>query len=57
MNSEIKIYAIDGRLIINKASNQITNEFDVSSYGKGMYFITITDKKTHKSSTEKLIIN
>ena len=57
INAEIKIYAIDGRLILNQSSNKVTNEFDISSYGKGMYFITITDKKTMNTSTEKIIIN
>ena len=43
-------------MILSKTTSKITSEIDISSYGKGMYFISITDKNTLKTTTEKLII-
>ncbi len=53
---DIKLFTVDGIMILNKTTTKITSEIDISSYGKGMYFITITDKNTLKTTTEKLII-
>jgi len=53
---DIKLYTVDGTMILSKTTSKITSEIDISSYGKGMYFISITDKNTLKTTTEKLII-
>ncbi|NVN95544.1 MAG: chitobiase/beta-hexosaminidase C-terminal domain-containing protein [Bacteroidetes bacterium] len=55
-NGEIKIYSIVGSLILSQSINKANNEFDLSSNGKGLYFVQYTDNKSGKSWTEKLIV-
>ncbi|MFZ4398437.1 MAG: T9SS type A sorting domain-containing protein [Bacteroidales bacterium] len=55
-NGEIKVYSIVGSLILTQAIHKANNEFDLSSYGKGLYFVQFTDTKSNKSWTEKLIV-
>jgi hypothetical protein len=55
-NGDVKIYSMVGTLITSQQVNKGTNEFDLSAYGKGMYFVKYTDAKTGKSWTEKLIV-
>jgi len=55
-NGEVKIYSMVGSLIVSQQINKGNNEFDLSSYGKGMYFINFTDSKSGKSWTEKLLV-
>lgn len=52
---DVKIYSMVGSLILSKEVNKGINDFDLSSYGKGVYFIKFTDKNG-KTSTEKLIV-
>ncbi len=55
-SGDVKIYSMVGTLITSQQVNKGTNEFDLSAYGKGMYFVKYTDAKTGKSWTEKLIV-
>ncbi len=55
-NGEIKVYSIVGSLILSQQITKANNEFDLSSYGKGMYFVQYTNAKSGKSWTEKLIV-
>ncbi|MCX6230059.1 MAG: T9SS type A sorting domain-containing protein [Bacteroidetes bacterium] len=55
-NGEIKIYSLVGSLIYTQQINKANNELDLSSYGKGLYFVQFTDAKSGKSWTEKLIV-
>ncbi len=55
-NGEIRIYSIVGSLILSQSINKANNEFDLSSNGKGLYFVQYTDTKSGKSWTEKLIV-
>lgn len=54
-NGEVKIYSMVGSLILSQQVSKGNNEFDLSNYGKGMYFVKFTDK-SGKSWTEKLIV-
>jgi len=55
-NGEIRVYSIVGSLILSQSIHKANNEFDLSVYGKGMYFVKYTDTKSGKSWTEKLIV-
>ena len=55
-NGEIRVYSIVGSLILSQSINKANNEFDLSSNGKGMYFVQYTNTKSGKSWTEKLIV-
>ncbi len=52
---DVKIYSMHGSLILSKEVIEGINEFDLSAFGKGIYFVKFTDKKG-KSLTEKLIV-
>ena len=52
---EVKIYSMVGSLILSKEVYKGINDFDLTSYGKGVYFVRFTDKNG-KTSTEKLIV-
>jgi hypothetical protein len=51
---DLKVYAISGKLIIDKNVNKKAFELDVSSFKKGMYFIEIISGKG--KSIKKLIV-
>lgn len=55
-NGELRIYTMLGSLILLQEINKANYEFDLSGYGKGIYFIQYTTSKSSKSWTEKLII-
>ena len=55
-NGEIRVYSLVGSLIMTQTINKASNEFDLSAYGKGMYFVQYSDLKSGKSWTEKLIV-
>ena len=56
MDADVKIYSMIGSLIEQKTIKALNTEFDLSTYGKGMYMIQITDRKTGLSATEKLVV-
>ena len=45
-----------GSLIEERIVNASSVDFNSSNYGRGMYMIQITDRKTGLSTTEKLIV-
>ena len=55
-NGQVKIYSMVGNLVISREISKENNEFDLSSFGKGMYFVNFTDSKSGKSWTEKLVV-
>jgi hypothetical protein len=55
-NGEISVYSIVGSLILTQPIHKANSEFDLTSYGKGMYFVKYTDTRSNKSWTEKLIV-
>lgn len=55
-NGEIRVYSLLGSLVLTQNINKSSNEFDLSAYGKGMYFVQYSDSKSGKSWTEKLIV-
>lgn len=55
-NGHVKIYSMVGNLVISREISNGSNEFDLTSFGKGIYFVNLTDSKSGKSWTEKLVV-
>ncbi len=56
MDADVKIYSVIGSLIEQRTIKASFTEFNISTYGKGMYLIQITDLKNGLTTTEKLIV-
>ena len=56
MDADIRVFSLIGSLVEERTINSTYTNLDISSYGKGMYMIQITDRKTGLSTTEKLIV-
>jgi len=55
-NVEVKIYSMVGKLILKQDLFKSLNEVDLSSYGKGMYFVKFTNINDNKTWTEKIVV-
>jgi hypothetical protein len=51
----VKIYNVSGKMYEYKELQSWQNELNLSWLEKGMYFVTITDKSTWMSKTEKVV--
>lgn len=56
MDVVIRIYSMVGSLIEERIVNASSVDFNSSNYGRGMYMIQITDRKTGLSTTNKLVV-
>ena len=56
MDVVIRIYSMVGSMIEERIVNASSVDFNSSNYGRGMYMIQITDRKTGLSTTNKLVV-
>ncbi len=54
--SELKIYDIAGKLILNNSTNELKNTYNLSHLQKGIYFINLLSKE-NKSISFKIYLN
>ncbi len=54
--ADVKIFSMLGAIIVEKTMDTSSATFDISKFGKGVYFIEIIDRKSGLGSTEKIVV-